>query len=58
MAGAGGLGKGSSGCIGDQLRVEKVPVRTSLLPSLVLCLSASSRHLYLLQPFQTSLIES
>lgn len=41
--------------IGDQLRVERVPVGPSLIPPLVLCVSTSSRHPYLLLPFQTSL---
>lgn len=36
MAGVGGLGEGINGCIADQLRVEKVPVRTSS-PSMSVC---------------------
>lgn len=55
LAGAGGRGEESCG-YGDLLRGEKIPVRTS--SPLLLCRSASSRHLYLLLPFQTSLLGS
>lgn len=57
MTGAGSVGEGSSMCVGNQLRVE-VPVRTFSPSSLVLYLSASSRPVYLLQSFHTSLVES